>query len=363
MKIDNEAKTKKLRAEIDALDDSLLELINQRAQRAADIAAVKKLKDCEATFYCSEREAQVLRRIRSANPGPLSDEEITRLFREIMSACLALQKLTCVGFLGPEGTFTHEAALRYFGHSVSARSFSSIDGVFSAAETGAIEYGVVPVENSTEGVVTHTLDRFIHSPLKIVGELRLRIHHNLLSDVEDPAQIKTVYSHQQSFLQCKQWLFENLSDYRQIDVSSTAEAVLQTKNTAEAAAIASATAAERYNLKILRRNIEDRADNTTRFLVVGNHPVPPSGRDKTSILVSVGDYPGALAGLLSPLAQRHINMTRIESRPARTMNWEYVFFIDTEGHCEDEALCAALKELQQAAAFFKLLGSYPNSVL
>ncbi len=352
-----------LRTKIDALDDELLRILNMRAQYASDIAREKQNESLKASFYRSEREAVILRRIRAANPGPLSDEEVSRLFQEIMSACLALEKKMLVGFLGPEATFTQQATLKHFGHSVRAQSYDSIEEVFRQIERGTIEYGVVPVENSTEGIVSHTLDQFICSPLKIVGEVQLYIHHYLVSKEEMLAQVETIYSHRQSFAQCRQWLQDYCPHCKQVEVSSTAAAALLTQKTSKSAAIASKNAIEYYGLHALYKNIEDHADNVTRFLVIGCHVVPPSGYDKTSVLVSTKNRPGALARLLKIFADHDISMTRIESRPTRTANWEYVFFIDVEGHAECVPLQSALKQLGKSANLFKLLGSYPRSDL
>jgi chorismate mutase/prephenate dehydratase len=352
-----------LRERIDAIDEQIQELLNERAACAREVAEVKQNSDPEAEFYRPEREAQVLRKVRERNRGPLPAEEVTRLFREIMSACLALEKPLRIGFLGPEGTFTQAAALKQFGHSVQTVSFAAIDEVFREVEAGGVDYGVVPVENSTEGVVNHTLDMFLRSPLKICGDVELRIHHHLLSREADLAAVQRVYSHQQSLAQCREWLDARLPHAERIAVSSNAEAARRTSQETGCAAIAGETAGEIYGLQALVRNIEDDPANTTRFLVIGKQRVPPSGRDKTSILVSARNQPGALYRLLEPIARHGLSMTRIESRPSRLSTWDYVFFMDLEGHCEDAKLAPALKELQAEAAMFKWLGSYPQAVL
>ena len=355
-------KLKAVRDRIDALDEQIQALINERAACAQAVAALKNGGDA-ASFYRPEREAKILRKILERNTGPLSGEEMARLFREIMSACLALEQPLCIAYLGPEGTFTQAAALKHFGHSVNTDSHYTIDEVFREVEAGACHYGVVPVENSTEGVITHTLDMFINSPLKITGEVQLRVHHNLLSTLDGLSEVRRVYSHQQSLSQCRGWLDEHLAGVERIAVSSNAEAARLAAQDKEAAAIASLEAANIYGLQVLVANIEDEPDNTTRFLVIGRDPVPPSGKDKTSLLLSASNKPGALHSLLSPLAQHGISMTRIESRPSRRGVWEYVFFVDIEGHAAESQVAQALDELRSEAAMLKVLGSYPRAIL
>jgi chorismate mutase/prephenate dehydratase len=288
----SENKLKAVRDRIDALDEQIQALINERAACAQTVAALKNGGDA-ASFYRPEREAMILRKILERNSGPLSGEEMARLFREIMSACLALEQPLCIAYLGPEGTFTQAAALKHFGRSVSTDSHLTIDEVFREVEAGACHYGVVPVENSTEGVITHTLDMFLNSPLKITGEVQLRVHHNLLSTLDDLGAVRRVYSHQQSLAQCRGWLDEHLAGVERIAVSSNAEAARLAAQDKEAAAIASLEAANIYSLRVLVANIEDEPDNTTRFLVIGRDPVPPSGKDKTSLLLSASNKPGA----------------------------------------------------------------------
>jgi len=358
----SEDKLKAVRDRIDALDRQIQDLINERAACAKEVAALKNGDD-GATFYRPEREADILRKIIERNQGPLSGEEMARLFREIMSACLALEQPLRIAYLGPEGTFTQAAALKHFGHSVQTDSRLGIDEVFRDVEAGACHYGVVPVENSTEGVITHTLDMFLNSPLKITGEVQLRVHHNLLSSADAVAAAKRIYSHQQSLAQCRGWLDEHLPGVECIAVSSNAEAARLAAQDKQAAAIASKEAAEIYGLGILAANIEDEPDNTTRFLVIGRESVPPSGKDKTSLLLSASNKPGALHRLLAPLAQHGISMTRIESRPSRRGVWEYVFFVDIEGHAAEARVEQALDELSAEAAMLKVLGSYPRAIL
>jgi len=353
-----------VRERIDQLDKEIQKLINERAACAQAIAEIKlQSGDSEADFYRPEREAQVLRKVLERNSGPLSGEEMARLFREIMSACLALELPMRIAFLGPEGTYTHDAALKHFGHSVASVPHATIDEVFRDVEAGFSHYGTVPIENSSEGVVSHTLDLFLNSPLQISGEVELRIHHCLLSKLDHLAEVKTVYAHQQSLAQCREWLDENLKDVSRIAVSSNARAAHMASVEAGAAAIASSTAGELYALNILECNIEDEPDNTTRFLIVGRQSPPPSGKDKTSLLVSTSNRPGGLNKLLKPLADAGISMTRIESRPSRRAMWEYVFFIDIEGHKDDANVAAALQILNGEAAVLKVLGSYPVAVL
>jgi len=360
--VSDDRRLRELRERIDALDEKIQDLVNERA-RCAQEAAKSKERAGSRNFYSPEREAQVLRRILARNKGPLPDEEIARLFRELMSACLALESPLRIAFLGPEGTFTQEAALKHFGHSVKTVPFRAIDEVFREVESGNAHFGVVPVENSTEGVVNHTLDMFMGSPLKICGEVALRVHHHLLGSGSDRAQAKKVVSHQQSLAQCREWLDANLVDVGQLAVSSNAEAARLASEDPALLAIAGESAAQIYGLNILAANIEDDPDNTTRFLVIGEIETELSGEDKTSLLLSGKNKPGALHALLAPLAQHGINMTRIESRPSRQTVWEYVFFVDIDGHIRDRKVQQALAELEKEAAFVKCLGSYPRAVL
>ena len=352
-----------LRKRIDEIDTRLLELISDRARLAKEVAAVKGQTESNNSFYRPEREAQVLRKIIDRNKGPLSEEEIARLFREIMSACLALEQVLNIAYLGPEGTFTQAAALKHFGHSVKTSALSSIDQVFREVESATCHYGVVPIENSIEGVVNHTLDMLINSPLLICGEVELRIHHHLLTRAKKLDQIKQVYSHQQSLAQCRAWLDAHLLDAERTAVSSNGEAAKLVSSKNHAAAIAGESAAEFYDLPILYRNIEDHPENTTRFLVLGKHDTKPSGKDKTSILFSAPNRPGALHDMLACFAENNVSMTRIESRPSRMGMWDYVFFVDVEGHVQNTNVVAALKKLENVASMVKVLGSYPVAVL
>jgi chorismate mutase/prephenate dehydratase len=351
-----------LRKRIDVIDTQLLDLISKRARVAQDIARVKGESE-NNNFYRPEREAQVLRNIIRQNQGPLSEEEIARLFREIMSACLALEMPMQIAFLGPEGTFTQAAALKHFGHSVHTLPLTGIDEVFREVESGAAHFGVVPIENSTEGVINHTLDMFVNSPLRICGEVELRIHHHLLGKAGNLKKPKRVLSHQQSLAQCREWLDTKLPGVERVAVASNAEAARLAAKDASVVAIAGSSAAEIYRLNVLASNIEDEPDNTTRFLIIGRLDPLPSGEDKTSLLVSGKNRAGSLMSLLAPLARHRINMTRIESRPARRGLWEYVFFVDIDGHLQDPKLRKAMVELEKEASFLKWLGSYPRAVL
>jgi chorismate mutase/prephenate dehydratase len=355
-------KIKKLRARIDGLDEKIQALISERAQIVLDVAKAKVTAGAE-NFYRPEREAEVLTKVMERHQGPLSPEEMARLFREIMSACLALESRLRVAFLGPEGTFTQTATLKHFGQSIETVPLTSIGDVFREVESGGANFGVVPVENSTEGVINHTLDMFIGSPLRICGEVELRVHHYLLArDEEWEAAIKIV-SHQQSLAQCREWLDANYPGVERVAVSSNAEAARIAAQQSGVLAIASDSAARIYGLKIIASRIEDKPDNTTRFLVIGKLDAARSGADKTSLLVSGKNRPGGLYRLLTPLARGKINMTRIESRPSRRAQWEYVFFIDVDGHIKDPKIARALKGLEKESAFFKWLGSYPRAVL
>jgi chorismate mutase / prephenate dehydratase len=354
-----------LRGKIDSLDEQIQELISQRARFAKEIGVLKGATST-AEFYRPEREAQVLRRVVERNKGPLRNEEMVRLYRELMSACLAQEEPLKVAYLGPEGTFTQSAVLKHFGHSVHALSVSTIDEVFHEVEAGSADFGVAPIENSSEGTVNiHTLDMFLTSPLKVCGEIELRIHQNLMGRMTDLKHVKRVCSHPQSLAQCKAWLAENLPDVEQIPVASNAEAARRARDEDGTAALAGDAAAKVYGLRVLFNAIEDRDDNSTRFVVVGRKLFPPSGNDKTSVLVSASGTqgPGVLLHLLGPLARHGVNMTRIESRPSRKRKWDYVFFVDLDGHAEDPPVRSALEEIKAEASLFKVLGAYPKAIL
>jgi len=352
-----------IRAEIDAIDAEILHLINRRAQCAEEVAKTKIAEGEQGTFYRPDREALVLRRIKELNQGPLSDHTAMRFFRELMSACLALEKPLEVAFLGPEGTFSQQAVFKHFGSSVNTTPVSAIGDVFNAVELNKCHFGVVPVENSTEGVINHTLDRFLTSPLKICGEVEIRVHQNLMGLAESLAEISEVYSHQQSLAQCRKWLGKHLPHAKVTAVSSNAEAARLASLNKQTAAIAGLAAAEVYQLPVLENNIEDQANNTTRFIVIGKQDSAPTGKDKTSLVFSTGNQPGALYRALESFAKFGIGMVNIESRPSRQGLWEYVFFIDIEGHSEDSKVSEALDLLKANVNMLRLLGSYPKAVL
>jgi chorismate mutase/prephenate dehydratase len=354
-----------IRDRIDAVDARIHELLNERARFAQQVGISKSATGKAVDFYRPEREADVLRKALKRNLGPLRDEEIARLFREIMSACLAQQEPLKVGFLGPEGTFTQAAVIKHFGSSVRALPLAAIDEVFHEVEAGVADFGVVPIENSSEGTVNHTLDMFLNSGLKICGEIELRIHHSLMGRLSRIAEIKRVCAHAQALAQCRAWLDGQMPDVERIPVSSNAEGARRARDERGTAAIAGRAAAEIYGLTVLADEIEDRPDNTTRFLVVGRKLFSSSGADRTTLLVSASDTDGAgaLFRLLEPLAQHRVNMTRIESRPSHKRKWDYVFFIDIEGHVSDPPVAKALAALEERASLFKILGSYPRAVL
>jgi len=354
-----------LRAKIDGVDEQIQRLIAERAHVAKEIGLIKGLTTT-AEFYRPEREAQVLRKVVERNDGPLRDEEMVQLFRELMSACLAQEEPLKVAYLGPEGTFTQSAVFKHFGHSVHALAVPTIDEVFHEVESGTADFGVAPIENSSEGTVNiHTLDMFLTSPLKISGEIELRIHQNLMGRMQDLKDIKRICSHPQSLAQCRGWLSQHLPDAETIPVASNAEAARRARDEEGTAALAGDAAAKVYGLRILFSTVEDRDDNTTRFVVVGRKLFPASGKDKTSVLVSANESegPGVLLHLLGPLSRHGVNMTRIESRPSRKRKWDYVFFLDLDGHAEDEHVRKALDEIKAKASLFKVLGSFPKAIL
>jgi chorismate mutase / prephenate dehydratase len=351
------------RERIDGIDRNIQQLIAERAGWAHQVGKAKGPLKAAVEYYRPEREAQVLRMVVDRNEGPLSDEMLVRLFREIMSACLAQQEPLKVGYLGPEGTFSEQAVRKNFGHSAHGLPLANIEEVFQEVENGNADFGVVPVENSGQGTIQITLDMFLTSNLKICGEVELRVRQFLLSRTGRIEDIERVYSHPQSFAQCKGWLRGNLPKAEKIAVSSNAEAARRARNSDDAAAVAGESAGHVYGLrKVITSPIEDRDDNTTRFLVLGRQIFPPSGHDRTSVLVFIKDQPGALFNVLSPFARHGISMNRIESRPSHQSKWEYAFFIDLAGHVEDEAMKKALAELHKHAAQIKILGSYPVAV-
>jgi chorismate mutase/prephenate dehydratase len=367
---DDDSKTgeldlEQIRKRINEIDERLQGLINDRANIAKQVGIAKGDLSSAVEYYRPEREAEVLRRVLDRNKGPLRDEEMLRLFREIMSACLAQQEPLKVGFLGPEGTFTQTAVYKHFGHSVRALPFHTIDEVFQEVECGAADFGVVPIENSTEGSVNNTLDMFLTSPLKVAGEIELRIEQHLMGTQKGVENIERICAHEQSLAQCRGWIRENLPHVELIGMTSNAAGARRARDEDGTAAIGPEVAADVYELQILVNNIEDRPDNATRFLVVGRELLTASGDDKTTLLVSTSDTAGGagvLHNLLQPLAKHGVSMTRIESRPSRRKKWDYVFFIDIEGHADDPSVANALTELQQTASLFKVLGAYPKAI-
>jgi len=365
-----------IRQEIDRIDRELLDLITQRAQCSLQVATIKENErrneaatnpstsgDSASTsspqYYRPEREAQILRKMSELNQGPLDDSTVTRFFREIISSSLALEQPLQVAYLGPEGTFTHAAAHKHFGSSIITVPCEDIDDIFSAVTRGQAGFGIVPVENSSQGMINRTLDLLMESPLHICGECRLRIEHNLLSNADSLSDIKTVSAHPQALAQCRRWLDKHLPHAERINASSNAGAAELTATDSSAAAIASLTAAQLYQLSVMVKNIEDETSNTTRFFIVGDIEVPPSGQDATSLLMSVPHRPGGLRQLLKAFEDAGVSMTRIESRPSLNGLWEYNFFIDINGHQKDPALANVLEQMAKETPLFRVLGSYP----
>jgi chorismate mutase/prephenate dehydratase len=355
---------KNLRNKIDSIDEQLLQLVNERAKLARQIGELKS----DGVIYRPEREAQILRRLQENSKGPLSAEALGYIFRAVMSNCRALEKELSIAFLGPLGTYSEEAALKQFGQGRNAVVCGSIDEVFRTVEAKQADYGVVPVENSTEGAIGLTLDLLLSTSLKVCGEITLPIHHCLLSKQTDISQISHIFSHSQSLAQCHEWLNKNLPKVECEAVTSNARAAqmihdLVATDGTFAAAIASKRAAELFNLNLLAENIEDDAKNTTRFLVLANHDVAPSGKDKTSIVMTSLNKPGAMVELLEPLSRNGVSMTKFESRPSKQGLWDYVFFVDLEGHITDAHVNKALQECEERASMLKVLGSYPAAVI
>ena len=349
---------KSLREKIDALDARLVKLLSDRARLAQRVGHVKK----GVAVYRPEREAQVLRRVADLNPGPLPDRALQRVYTEIMSACRALEDRMVVAYLGPAGTYSQEAAMKHFGGIVPTVACASIDEVFRQVETGSAGFAVVPVENSTEGAVGRTLDLLLTTPARVCGEVMLPIRQCFMSKAKSLAAVRKVYSHTQSLAQCQRWLARNLPHADTVAVVSNAEAARLAAAERSAGAIASSTAAELYGLTLLAKNIEDEATNTTRFLVIAEEDAAPSGKDKTSLILATRNVPGAIHELLTPLARNGVSMSKLESRPARTGRWEYVFYVDVEGHAKDTNVAAALAELERKASMYKNLGSYPAAL-
>lgn len=346
---------KQLRDQIDAIDNEILKLVNARAELALEIGRRKK----SGIIYRPEREAQILARLQQKNPGPLTNERIAQFFTEVMSLCRAMEDSMTVACLGPHGTFSEEAAFKRFGKVITTLTCDSIDEVFRQVQSDNAGYGVVPVENSTEGAIGRTMDLLLQTSLTVCGEIQLPVHQNLMAKDMDLSRIKRIYSHPQSFSQCHEWLNKNLTDVERINASSNAEAARLTLSEKDSAAIASKQAAEIFGLTVCAANIEDDPKNTTRFLVIGTQKVTASGKDKTSLAMSANNRPGAVYELLEPLVQHGVSMTRFESRPSRTGLWEYIFYVDIEGHQQDDNVLNALELLRKKAAFLKILGSYP----
>ena len=379
------AELDRLREAIDQVDERILRELNERARLARAIGTLKV-----GQAYRPEREAQVLRRIKERNPGPLSGETVALIFREIMSACLALERPITVAYLGPKGTFSERAALKHFGLAAEALPGASIDDVFRAVESGGADFGVVPVENSTEGAVGRSLDLMPQTPMSVCGEVVVRIHHCLMAKPgpalrdhvlmakpapalrdhvmakQKPAsiaEVRRVFSHGQSLAQCHEWLNANMPKVERVAVASNAEAARRASEEEGSAAVAGEMAAEHYGLEILASNIEDEPNNTTRFLVLGDYAPKPSGGDKTSLVLSARNRAGAVYEMLTPFATRGVSMTKFESRPSKVALWEYLFFVDIEGHRDDAHVAAALEEVGRIAGYIKVLGSYPVAVL
>jgi len=353
-----EDKLKGFRQKIDAIDNQILDLLNRRAKVVVEVG--KTQLGAKTDFYVPSREKAIYDRLTRENQGPFPDEGVRRVFREIISASLSLEEPLKVAFLGPQATFTHVATMQQFGQSARLVPQKSIPNVFDEVLRGRAHYGVVPVENSNEGIVNHTLDMFFESDLKIIAEILLEISHDLLSASGDLSNVRKVVSHPQALAQCREWLEENLPQASLVDVASTALAAQLVADDDSAAAIASEQAGNLYGLKVVKHKIEDNPNNFTRFLVIGRNTPARSGNDKTSIMFSVKDEPGILYRMLEPFSSRGINLCKIESRPLRKKAWEYIFFLDLEGHIDDSVISEALDDLKQYCQFLKVLGSYPR---
>lgn len=356
----SEDKIKPLRAQIDAVDAQILDLLNCRARIAQEVGHVKAQTD--APVFRPEREAQILRSMAQRNPGPLLDADVQVIFREIMSACRALERRVTVAFLGPAGTFSEQAAYQQFGRSVEGLPCVSIDEVFRATEAGTAEFGVVPVENSAEGAVNRTLDLLLQTTLTISGEISIPVHHSLMTKSGSMQGVDCICAHSQALAQCQAWLNQHYPNIRRQAVTSNGEAARLAGENATMAAIAGEIAGQQYDLQVVKGHVQDDPHNRTRFVVIGRLHTAPSGRDQTSLVLSVPNKAGAVYNLLAPLARHEVSMTRFESRPARMGAWEYYFYVDIEGHAQNEKVARALAELKANAAFFKVLGSYPVSL-
>jgi chorismate mutase/prephenate dehydratase len=350
-----------IRQKIDELDGSLLRLLGERADLVHQVGEIKKRDGLQ--IYAPEREEALLRRLIEMNQGRLREESIRAIYREIMSAALALEDDLTIAYLGPEGTWTHQAAIKKFGHSVRYLPQPNFADVFDQVARRVAHYGVVPIENSTEGAVSHTLDLFVDSPLHICAQILLRIENGLMACIPR-GEIQTLYSHPQVFGQCRNWILREFPDADLVEVSSTTKAARLARENAHlgGAALGGVLAAELNGLEMLETAIQDRATNTTRFLVIGEKTCPPTGNDRTSILFAVNDQPGSLVQALQAFDRFHINLSKIESRPSKIKDWEYVFYVDLAGHCEEPAVAEALQELRGHCSLVKLLGSYPDAV-
>ncbi|HET9961083.1 MAG TPA: prephenate dehydratase [Nitrospiraceae bacterium] len=347
------------RKEIDRIDDEILRLLNERSKSVVEIGKLKKQRDAEANLHTPAREAAIIERLTKHNPGPFPTDAIRAVYREIMSASLSLEGPQKVAYLGPRATFTHMACTQKFGASAQYIPVNSIKDVFSEVERGRANFGVVPIENTTEGVVNHTLDMFIDSNLLIYGEILQEVAHHLMSRSGVVGEVKRIYSHPHAIAQCRNWLETNLPHVPLSEVASTARAAELCVDDPSAAAIASELAANLYGLKVITARIEDNINNVTRFLILSQKPPERTGRDKTSLMLSIKDKVGALYDLLRPFASCGINMTKIESRPSRRKAWEYIFFVDVEGHIDEERVKKAAEEVKSRCLFMKILGSYP----
>ncbi len=356
----SDEKLKPLREQIDAIDAQIIDLLNQRARVAQEVGHVKA--ETNAPVFRPEREAMVLRRVAERNAGPLASDDMQMIFREVMSICRALERRVTVAYLGPEGTFSEQAVYQQFGHAVEGLPCVSIDEVFRATEAGTADFGVVPVENSSEGAINRTLDLLLQTTLAISGEVSIDVHHSLMSKNGSMEGITRVCAHSQALAQCQAWLNQHYPNIERQAVASNAQAAKMASEDASMAAIAGQTAGEKYNLQVISAHIQDDPHNRTRFAVVGRLHTTPSGRDQTSLVLAVPNKAGAVYNMLAPLATHGVSMTRFESRPARTGTWEYYFYVDLEGHEKDDKVAKALADLKHNAAFFKVLGSYPLSL-
>lgn len=353
-------KIKDLRYKIDKIDEQLLKLINRRAGYAIQIGKEKSKKNNANHFHVPHREREIIKRLKQRNPGPFADRSVEAVFREIFSGTLALEKPLKIAYLGPETTFSHQASLKLFGHSSALTACGGIESIFSQVEKGGCDYGVVPVENSIEGVINLTLDCFLETPVLICDEFKFEISLALMSKADDVKKIKTLYSHPQPFAQCRNWLNQHMPGIEQIATSSTAQAARMALKSKTSAAIAGELAAEVYDLNILETQIQDRPENFTRFLVIGKEKAKKVGRNKTSILFSIKDEAGSLLKNLQLFARNNINLTKIQSRPLKNKPWEYFFFVDFQGHVDDEPVAQVIKKLSKQCLFLKVLGSYPE---